>query len=215
MQSGHARHWRRGDDWKGRIARTRSGGADWAGECGDRTTVIARRIPRGFLLGCGAVTVDVTYAILTSLGVRPLLARPRVMAALGIAGAAVLAYLGVMCFVGAARQWRAVASGSNSEKLSERHYVTGLAMTSLNPMTLAFWCIVVPGLVGQWSANPVRDLPWVCAGVFFGAISWVVCFAGMMTWVGRRGKRATWLIADLAGGTMLLAFAAYALCRVL
>ncbi|HVM60131.1 MAG TPA: LysE family transporter, partial [Verrucomicrobiae bacterium] len=180
---------------------------------------IARRSLRGgfragFLLGCGAVTVDVTYAILTSLGLRPLLAHPGVMAALGIAGAAVLAYLGAMCFVGAARQWRVAAGTSDSEKPSHRHYVTGLAMTSLNPMTLAFWCIVVPGMVGQWSANPVRDLPWVCAGVFFGAISWVVFFAGTMTWVGRRGKRATWLIADLAGGTMLLGFATYALWRV-
>ena len=181
---------------------------------------IARRSLRGgfragFLLGCGAVTVDVTYAILTSLGVRPLLAQPRVMAALGVAGAAVLVYLGAMCFVSAARQWRAVVGTSSSEKPSERHYVTGLAMTSLNPMTLAFWCVVVPGMVGQWSANPVRDLPWVCVGVFSGAISWVVAFAGTMSWVGRRGKRATLLAADIVGGTMLLGFAAYALWRVL
>jgi L-lysine exporter family protein LysE/ArgO len=181
---------------------------------------IARRSLRGgfragFLLGCGAVTVDVTYAILTSLGVRPLLGRPRVMAALGIAGAAVLVYLGVMCFVSAARQWRGAATNGDPEKPAERHYVTGLAMTSLNPMTLAFWCVVVPGLVGQWSANPIRDLPWVCLGVFFGAISWVVAFTGTMSWLGRRGKRATWLAADIAGGTMLLAFAAYALWHVL
>ena len=193
---------------------------------------IARRSLRGgfragFLLGCGAVTIDVTYAILTSLGVRPLLSRPRVMATLGIAGAAVLVYLGVMCFVSAARQWRTTTANADPEKAkpanpdpekekpTERHYVTGLAMTSLNPMTLAFWCVVVPGMAGQWSANPVRDLPWVCVGVFCGAISWVITFAGTMSWVGRRGKRATWLIADLAGGTMLLAFAAYALYRVL
>jgi len=181
---------------------------------------IARRSLRGgfragFLLGCGAVTVDVTYAILTSLGIRPFLGRPGVMTTLGIAGAAVLVYLGVMCFVSAARQWRAVTTTTDPEKPANRHYVTGLAMTSLNPMTLAFWCIVVPGMVGQWSANPVRDLPWVCVGVFSGAISWVIVFAGTMNWLGRRGKRATWLIADLAGGTMLLAFAAYALYRVL
>ena len=181
---------------------------------------IARRSLRsgfraGFLLGCGAVTVDVTYAILTSLGVRPLLGRPHAMATLGIAGAAVLVSLGVMCFVSAARQWRTATTNTDPDKPAERHYVTGLAMTSLNPMTLAFWCVVVPGMAGQWSANPVRDLPWVCVGVFFGAISWVVTFAGTMSWVGRRGKRATWLIADFAGGTMLLAFAAYALWRVL
>jgi L-lysine exporter family protein LysE/ArgO len=181
---------------------------------------IARRSLRGgfragFLLGCGAVTVDVTYAILTSLGVRPFLARPRVMAALGIAGAGVLVYLGVMCFVSATRQWRGTATNGDPEKPAERHYVTGLAMTSLNPMTLAFWCVVVPGMAGQWSANPVRDLPWVCVGVFSGAMSWVIAFTGTMSWLGRRGKRATWLAADMAGGTMLLGFAAYALWHAL
>lgn len=181
---------------------------------------IARRSLRGgfragFLLGCGAVTVDVTYAILTSLGVRPLLNRPQIMTTLGIAGAVVLAYLGVMCFVSATRQWRATDSNGDPHELPSRHYVTGLAMTSLNPMTLAFWCIVVPGLASQWSANPARDLPWVCLGVFLGAISWVISFTSLMTWLGRRAKRATWLIADLAGGAMLLAFAAYALWRVL
>ena len=181
---------------------------------------IARRSLRGgfragFLVGCGAVTIDVTYAILTSLGVRPLLRQPRVMMVLGIAGAAVLAYLGAMCFVSAARQWRAANNNLDSGKPAEHHYLTGLAMTSLNPMTLAFWCVVVPGMVGQWSANPVRDLPWVCVGVFSGAISWVITFTGTMSWAGRRGKRATWLAADIAGGTMLLGFAGYALWRVL
>lgn len=184
---------------------------------------IARRSLRGgfragFLLGCGAVTIDVTYAILTSLGIRPLLNRPQIMTTLGIAGAAVLLYLAAMCFVSAARQFRAPTASTpatESDKPAERHYLTGLAMTSLNPMTLAFWCIVVPGLASQWSANPARDLPWVCLGVFLGAISWVIAFATTMSWLGRRAKRATCLIADLAGGTMLLAFAAFALWRVL
>ena len=181
---------------------------------------IARRTLRGgfragFLLGCGAVTVDVTYAILTSLGLRPFLARPRVMTALGLAGAGLLLYLGVMCFVSAARLWRRAATNGDRQRPAERHYVTGLAMTSLNPMTLAFWCLVVPAMAGQWSANPVRDLPWVCVGVFSGAMSWVLVFTSTMSWLGQRGKRATWLAADLVGGTMLLGFAAYALWHVL
>ncbi|HTS18746.1 MAG TPA: LysE family transporter [Verrucomicrobiae bacterium] len=177
---------------------------------------IARRSLRrgfraGFLLGCGAVTIDVTYAILTSLGIRPLLGRPLVMNFLAIAGAAVLLYLATLCFLSAARQFRTPTAlttpATESDQPAERHYLTGLAMTSLNPMTLAFWCIVVPGLASQWSANPARDLPWVCLGVFLGAISWVIAFATIMSWLGRRAKRATCLIADIAGGAMLLAFA--------
>ena len=181
---------------------------------------IARRSLRGgfragFLLGCGAVTVDVGYAILTSLGLRPWLGRLRVMLVLGVAGAVVLAYLAALCFLSAARQWRGAGLADGDAKPADRHYLTGLVMTSLNPMTLAFWFVVVPGQAGQWSPNPARDLPLVCAGVFFGAVSWVVFFAGLMSRAGRGGKRATLLTADLAGGLMLSGFALYALWRVM
>lgn len=179
---------------------------------------IARRSLRrgfraGFLLGCGAVTVDVIYVILTSFGVRPFIGQPRVRLVLGIAGAVALAGLGGMCFLRAARQWRA-GLDLDDARPGGRDYVTGLAMTGLNPMTLAFWCVVVPGLVGQWSVNPVRDLPWVGLGVFLGALAWVVFFAGTLAWVGRRGTRTAWVAADLIGGAMLLAFGSYALWRV-
>jgi len=173
---------------------------------------IARRSVRGgfcagFLLGCGAVTVDVAYAVLTSLGLRPLLGWPRLMLALGAAGVLVLAWLGVMCFASAVRLWRGGAETGNAAQSTARPYVTGVLMTSLNPMTLAFWLVVVPGWASQWSHDPVRDLPLVCVGVFLGAISWVIVFAGLMSWLGRRGKCAMWLAADLAGGLMLLGFA--------
>src|SRR5437764_198584 len=66
---------------------------------------IARRTLRrgfraGFALGCGAVTVDVGYAICVSLagvGMRNLQMPPLASAALGLAGGALLAYLGISC----------------------------------------------------------------------------------------------------------------------
>src|SRR5438067_13866243 len=63
---------------------------------------IARRTLRGgfragFALGCGAVTVDVTYAVLASFSLRPVLSRPWLLNVIGIAGAALLAYLGISC----------------------------------------------------------------------------------------------------------------------
>jgi threonine/homoserine/homoserine lactone efflux protein len=71
---------------------------------------IARRTLRrgfsaGFALGCGAVSVDVFYAILSSQGVKRLVIdRPLVMQTLGYAGAAMLLWLGGMSLRAA---WRA------------------------------------------------------------------------------------------------------------
>src|SRR5436190_8319667 len=79
---------------------------------------IARRTLRGgfihgFVLGCGAVTVDVSYAILTSFGLTWLLNRSTFYWPFTIGGVIVLTYLGVMCWVGAIK---AANFGTESEK---------------------------------------------------------------------------------------------------
>jgi threonine/homoserine/homoserine lactone efflux protein len=91
--------------------------------------------------------------------------------------------------------------------------VTGVLMTLLNPMTLAFWFVVIPGYVRMSSENPGHDLPFICAGVFGGALGWVVFFCGVLSILGRF-RRGWWLVAaDVAGGSLLLAFAGLAFLR--
>jgi threonine/homoserine/homoserine lactone efflux protein len=205
---------------------------------------ISRRTLRGgflagFALGCGAVTVDVCYAVLSSLGFGLLLNRPLFYWPLSIGGIALLTYLGVMCWAGAVRAMRPTARLQTTKadggapaggdpildyfargpaeeaagvsaliKTSPRAgYITGLLMTLLNPMTLGFWFVAVPGVVAKLSQRPGRDLPIICGGVFLGTIGWVVGFAGTLS-VTRRWQRAWWVAAaDAFGGTMLLAFA--------
>src|SRR5438477_10135669 len=80
---------------------------------------IARRTLRGgffagFALGCGAVTVDVTYAILSSLGFSLLLNRPIFYWPLSIGGIALLTYLGVMCWIGALRSRQTLSDAENT-----------------------------------------------------------------------------------------------------
>lgn len=177
---------------------------------------IARRALRhgfrgGFFVGCGAVTVDMCYAVLASFSVRPFLDRPRILVALGIAGSLLLAYLGVNCLIGAFRAPAHRLEEGNPGAKAHWGYVTGLLMTSLNPMTLAFWFVVVPGVAGQLSGSPRRDLPLICGGVFLGAFSWVCFFSFLMGSVRRAaGGMGGMRMADGAGGVMLLGFAAYA-----
>src|SRR4051794_40882688 len=70
-------------------------------EIARRTLRFGRRA--GFLLGCGAVTVDVAYAVVTSLALVPLVRSPRVTTGLSYAAGIFLAYLAYGCLRSAAR----------------------------------------------------------------------------------------------------------------
>src|SRR3954468_22756240 len=72
---------------------------------------IARRTLRGgffagFALGCGAVTVDILYAALSSLSFTRLLTAPAVARVAGAAGVVLLMYLAFLCFRAAAKARR-------------------------------------------------------------------------------------------------------------
>lgn len=180
---------------------------------------IARRTLRagfatGVALGCGAVTVDVFYAVLSSLSLHRALTRPAVVWPVTFCGALFLFYLAALSWRGAAREWR-------SDRLSQpaaapsRHgsYLTGLLMTLLNPMTLGFWFLAVPAALGAITKEPATDLPMICTGVFIGTVAWVLTFAGTLAWAGR-WRRTWWLAAaDAAGGLVLFCFASVELWR--
>ncbi len=190
-------------------------------EIARRTLRFGRRA--GFLLGCGAVTVDVGYAVVTSAASVTLQRFHQVRwlnIGLTIAAAIFLGYLAVLCLRSAARGHVGVVESSNGSDPAPpmrgrwSDYVTGLLMTSLNPMTLGFWFVAVPGAVGEQSGKNGSGLPVVCAGVFLGAFSWVCGFtwlAGhLKTFGGQRWLR--WI--DFTGGLLLLAFALGAIWRL-
>jgi L-lysine exporter family protein LysE/ArgO len=171
----------------------------------------------GFALGCGAVTVDVLYAVLANVGVQRLVRSAAVEWTLRVGGIALLTHLALACLRGEREAWSAdlvttgAAPATNPGAGPGRAYATGVLMTLLNPMTLAFWFVAVPALAGPVAAGVGPQLPLVCAGVFIGTISWVVLFAGVLALAGRF-RRNWWLAAaDAAGGAALLVFAAAAL----
>jgi L-lysine exporter family protein LysE/ArgO len=224
-------------------------------EIARRTLRFGRRA--GFALGCGAVTVDVAYALVASVASVRIMEFTAARTAIGIAGGLFLGYLAVLCFRGA---MKATAKGNTPDDPGRRfgrspddsapacsdqtdtdcktetprptatsvqafaavppsrtrgHYVHGLTMTALNPMTLVFWFVGVPGAVARLTENARADLPIVAAGVFAGALAWVVFFTWLIGHLGRFGRERWLKWVDLAGGTVLLAFAAVAIWRVL
>jgi chemosensory pili system protein ChpE len=173
---------------------------------------IARRtlrdgFARGVALGSGAVTVDVTYAILSTLGLRTIGNRPAVVIPLTVAGALLLGYLGVQSLLAARKTMHddPLETTAQADPSAGGAYVTGLLMTLLNPMTLGFWFVAVPAAVGvSGEAAPAR-LPMTCIGVFLGTAAWVLFFAGCLSLAGRHRHRGRLLAtADVVGGGVLL-----------
>ena len=186
---------------------------------------MARRALRGgffagFALGCGAVTVDVFYLLLSSLSVIQLLHRPKVLVPLACAGVLLLGYLGATSLRAAWRHLRADPLALEEPATPARAhsaYVTGLLMTLFNPMTLAFWFTVVPAQAAP-GAGIAKDraaaLPIIALGVFIGTITWVLAFSGLLGWAGRYRRNWWMALADGVGGVTLLAFAVLAFLRL-
>ena len=180
---------------------------------------IARRTLRdgfaqGVALGAGAVTVDVVYAVVSTLGFRTIGDRPAVTIPLTIAGSLLLAYLGVLSLLAARRTLRAdpLEASLKSEPSAGGAYLTGLLMTLLNPMTLGFWFVAVPAAVGVSGEGAAARLPMTCLGVFIGTAAWVLFFAGSLSLASRNRRRGGLLAAaDVVGGGVLLFTAAASL----
>ena len=107
-----------------------------------------------------------------------------------------------------------------------RHFATGLGMNVLNPMNVVFWFGAIPAMLvgsaaggggGAAAAEMRAGLPWIAAGVAIGAFAWTAGFSGSLALARRRIIRAdpgrpvpsrVLIAADVAGGVLLLAFAA-------
>ena len=181
---------------------------------------IARRTFRygfrsGFALGCGAVTIDVLYAVVLAVCSQRITINSQsvAMQMLGMAGAALLFYLAYGCFRSAIYPQ---TFDFNVAQNSHSHYVSGLLMTSLNPMTLIFWFLVVPATAIKSHAR--ENIPLICLGVFLATISWVIGFAGILAGIRKKQNMTQNLrgirFCDLAGGVLLLWFGLRTIWRI-
>lgn len=167
----------------------------------------------GFALGCGAVTVDLIYAVLTSLGKGWLLSRAIFYWPFTLGSIALLLFLSAASFRNARQAHRRDPIASPRRPSLHGGYITGVAMTFINPMTIAFWFAVVPGLVGVVAERQGAHMPIMCMGVFLGTIGWVVAFVSLLNLAGKFRERWWLVLADELGGMLLLMFAALAILR--
>jgi len=169
-----------------------------------RTTLRAGWLA-GLAVGAGIAVVDALYAACGAAGAAPLLAFEPVRVALGLAGAGVLLALGARTLYSA---FRVRLGGELDAEVAtpRRAFLTSLAGTASNPLTIASWAAIFAAASAAGAARTPGGATLLVAGVGLGSLAWVSALA-TGTAVARRatGQRAV-RAADAIAGLGLVGF---------
>lgn len=157
-------------------------------------------LPAGLGVGAGIATVDGVYAALGAAGAAAVLQVTTVRTAVGLLGAAALAWLGVRSL--RASRHPAVEGDGRAAASAWPAFRTSVAATAANPLTVLSWAAV-------FSAVPRDSAPVLLVlGVLLGSLTWVVSLALGVTAVRRAVSARGVQLADAVAGLGLLGFAA-------
>jgi putative LysE/RhtB family amino acid efflux pump len=157
----------------------------------------------GLAIGAGVAVVDTAYAAAGALGATGLLALEPVRLGAGLAGALVLAVLGVRTL------WSAFRVRLGGEAAAEvasprRAFLTTLAATASNPLTIASWAAIFTAASTAGAAEGA-GLAVLLAGVGLGSLTWMTLLATTVALARRRiGDRALRAVDGLAGAGLLV-----------
>ena len=155
----------------------------------------------GAAVGAAAATVDTLYAALGIAGASALLQIDALRISLGLVGAVVLAA------IAARTLWSAFRIRQGGEAVEEvatprRAYLTALAATASNPLTIASWA----GIFSAASVAGLEAVPML-AGVAVGSATWFAALATAAAAAGRRFSPRALRAVDVVAGVGLLGFA--------
>jgi putative LysE/RhtB family amino acid efflux pump len=159
----------------------------------------------GLAIGGGIAAIDGVYAAAGAGGISPLLAVGPLRLALGLIGAAVLIALGVRTLYQA---YRVRLGGEFESEVAtpRRAFLTSLAGTASNPLTIVSWAAVFAAASTAGAARSTGDASLLVVGVAVGSLCWGSILATGVAVVRHAvGERAL-RIADGLAGIGLLAF---------
>jgi len=157
----------------------------------------------GLAIAAGVAIVDTLYAAAGAAGAAGLLAIEPLRLAFGVIGAAVLVLLGAKTLWSA---FRVRQGGESREELATPRaaFVTSLAATASNPLTIASWAAVFAAASTAGAAAAGAGTALLLAGVGLGSLACMSLLAGGVSvarrWVGPRMLRA---VDGIAGAGIL------------
>jgi putative LysE/RhtB family amino acid efflux pump len=159
----------------------------------------------GIAIGVGIAVVDGLYAAAGAAGAAPILAIDPIQVVLGLLGAAVLVALGVRTL------WSAFRIRLGGEDESEvagprRAFVTAVAATASNPLTIASWAAIFSAASAAGQAGSATSAVLLILGVAIGSATWDTGLASGTALVGRAAGRKVLATVDVLAGAGMIAF---------
>jgi putative LysE/RhtB family amino acid efflux pump len=157
----------------------------------------------GVAIAGGVAVVDTLYAAAGAAGAAGLLAIEPLRLAFGLLGAVVLAVLGGRTLWSA---FRIRMGGEAREELATPRaaFLTALAATASNPLTIASWAAVFAAASTAGAAAAGVGAAVLLAGVGLGSLTWMSILAGGVAVARRRiGPRLLRTVDGVAGAGVL------------
>jgi putative LysE/RhtB family amino acid efflux pump len=171
--------------------------------------LIRSTLRRGWLVGiaiaAGIAVVDLLYATAGAAGAAPLLAIDPLQLVLGLLGAAVLVFLGARTLWSA---FRVRLGGEDESEVASprRAFVTAVAATASNPLTIASWAAIFSAASAAGQAESATSAVLLILGVGLGSAAWDTGLASGTSLVGRAAGRRFVAAVDVIAGAGMLAF---------
>jgi putative LysE/RhtB family amino acid efflux pump len=176
------------------------------------TLLIVRSVLRGGralavgLAMAGAVAgIDLLYATLGLAGIGRLLSGGTLRLVLGLASAAILVGLGIRTMRLGFRA-RFGLELPHEVVQPRRAFVTAIAATALNPLTIALWTVSFPASAPAAARGSASDAAALIAGVALGTLTWYCGFASVVALLRRRIGPRLLSAVDLLTGAGLVVF---------
>jgi putative LysE/RhtB family amino acid efflux pump len=185
-----------------------------AAQVGPVTLLIVRSVLRGgralavgLAMAAAVAGIDLLYAAVGLAGVGALLNATSMRLWLGLVSAAVLVVIGARTFwIG----WRARFGLECADDIvaPSRAFLTAVAATALNPLTIALWTVSFPAMAPAEATTSTAAAAALLLGVGLGTLSWYGGFSTAVALIRNRiGPRLLSLV-DVASGAGLVAFGA-------
>jgi threonine/homoserine/homoserine lactone efflux protein len=183
-----------------------------AAQVGPVTLLIARSVLRGgralmvgLAMAAAVAAIDLAYAIVGLAGVGSLLTGDAPRLWLGLVSAAVLVGIGTKTL------WRGIRARAGIESSEEvvvpsRAFLTAVAATALNPLTIALWTISFPAVAPARATSSAAAAIGLLVGVSLGTLTWYAGFATGVAVVRKRVGRRLLRLVDVVSGCGLIGF---------
>ena len=183
-----------------------------AAQVGPVTLLIVRSVLRGgravavgLAMAAAVASIDLAYALVGLAGVGRLLNGGSTRLLLGLLSAAILIGIGTRTL------WIGLRVRSGLEVRDEvvapsRAFLTAVAATALNPLTIALWTVAFPAAVPERATTSTGAAAGVLVGVGLGTLTWYGGFSTAVALVRKRVGSRLLRVVDVASGVGLIGF---------